>query len=243
MVGHGAPTLRRTVSGPPEHHTFLFADLAGFTALTEAHGDEAAADAAQAFCVDIRKVLAAYAATEVKTMGDAMMIVCSDASAALRLACFIVDDLGRRHAALGVRAGLHTGPAIHREADWFGAAVNIAARIAAQAASGEIVLSDVTRIAARPERDGLALRSRGLLKLRNVSEPVRAWTVLLRTAAMMRDPVCHMQLEPGRISDRLVHEGRAYVFCSAACLQTFRAAPALYGWPAVAPSVADPDAP
>jgi adenylate cyclase len=232
------------VSGPPERHTFLFADLAGFTALTEAHGDEAAADAALAFCVDIRNVLAAYAATEVKTMGDAMMIVCSDASAALRLACFIVDDLGRRHAALGVRAGLHTGPAIHRQDDWFGATVNIAARIAAQAASGEIVLSEATRIAARPEHDGLVLRSRGLLNLRNVSEPVPAWTVQLRAAApMLRDPVCHMQLEPRRVSERLVHEGQTYVFCSAACLDTFRAAPAVYSQRDDAPFAADPDAP
>ncbi len=231
------------MSGPPEHHTFLFADLAGFTALTEAHGDEAAADAAQAFCVAIRSVLAVHAATEVKTMGDAMMIVGSDASAALRLACFIVDDLGRRHAALGVRVGLHTGPAIHRQADWFGATVNIAARIAAQAASGEIVLSEATRNAARPERDGLVLRSRGLLELRNVSEPVSAWTVLLRAAApMMRDPVCHMQLEPGRVSGHLVHEGQAYVFCSAACLEIFRTAPARYSRRDVGPSATGIDA-
>jgi adenylate cyclase len=107
--------------------------------------------------------------------------------------------------------------------------VNIAARIAAQAASGEIVLSEATRIAARPEHDGLVLRSRGPLNLRNVSEPVAAWTVQLRAAApMLRDPVCHMQLEPGRVSEHLVHEGQSYVFCSATCLDTFRAAPELY---------------
>ncbi len=217
------------MSGSLEHHTFLFADLAGFTALTEAHGDEVAADAAQAFFVDIRSVLPDHGATEVKTMGDAMMIVCDDAGAGLSLACFVVDELGRRHAALGVRAGLHTGGAVHRGDDWFGATVNIAARIAAQAVSGEVFFTEATRLAARPEDMGMALRSRGLLKLRNVSEPVWAWTVERRPAApMLRDPVCQMQLEPARIFGRLDHAGRAYVFCSATCLQTFRAAPAAY---------------
>lgn len=49
--------------------TFLFADLSGFTALTEAHGDEQAADLVGGFCVAVRRLLAAHQAQEVKTIG------------------------------------------------------------------------------------------------------------------------------------------------------------------------------
>jgi class 3 adenylate cyclase len=58
--------------------TFLFADLSGFTALTEAHGDEQAADLVGGFCVAVRQLLAAHQAQEVKTIGDALMLRTGD---------------------------------------------------------------------------------------------------------------------------------------------------------------------
>ena len=57
-----------------EQHTFLFADLAGFTALTEAHGDRQAADVAAEFSAAVRRLLSSHQAEEVKTIGDALMI-------------------------------------------------------------------------------------------------------------------------------------------------------------------------
>lgn len=56
------------------HSTFLFADIAGFTALTEAHGDEDAADLALEFCQRVRDRLAPSDGEVVKTIGDALMI-------------------------------------------------------------------------------------------------------------------------------------------------------------------------
>jgi class 3 adenylate cyclase len=53
-----------------ENSTFLFADLAGFTALTEAHGDEDAIGIAMDFATRVRALLAEYRAQEVKTIGD-----------------------------------------------------------------------------------------------------------------------------------------------------------------------------
>ena len=53
----------------PAVQTFLFADLSGFTALTEAHGDEQAADLVGGFCVAVRQLLDAHQAQEVKTIG------------------------------------------------------------------------------------------------------------------------------------------------------------------------------
>jgi class 3 adenylate cyclase len=69
----------------PAVQTFLFADLSGFTALTEAHRDEQAADVVGGFCVAVRQLLAAHQAQEVKTIGDALMLRTGDAVAATRL--------------------------------------------------------------------------------------------------------------------------------------------------------------
>ena len=77
--------------------TFLFADLSGFTALTEAHGVEQAADLVGGFCVAVRRLLAEHQAQEVKTIGDALMLRAGDAAAAIRLGLRIVHDVGAQH--------------------------------------------------------------------------------------------------------------------------------------------------
>ena len=110
--------------------TFVFADLAGYSALTEAHGDEEAADAAADFFDTVRSLLPEHDAEEVKVIGDAVLLRVPDAAKAAGLGERIVFDHGMRHRALGVRVGMHTGTAIRRGGDWFGSAVNIASRVA-----------------------------------------------------------------------------------------------------------------
>jgi adenylate cyclase len=78
-------------SGPV--HTFVFADLAGFTALTEAHGDDAASAIAADFVEGVRGILAGYDAEEVKTIGDEVMIRVTDPRAAVGVGLEIVDRL------------------------------------------------------------------------------------------------------------------------------------------------------
>ena len=122
-------------------HTILFADLAGFTALTEEKGDEHAADVAEEFVADVRAQLPGHEADEVKTLGDAVMIHCDDAYRGLCLAVCMLEDAQAKHRALALHIGAHTGPAVRRGHDWFGATVNAAARIAALAAPGEALVS------------------------------------------------------------------------------------------------------
>ena len=111
-------------------HTFLFADLAGFTAMTEAHGDEPAADLAEEFSQLVRELLPTYDAHEVKLIGDAIMLRIPDPGNAVRLGLAIVCDVGLRHGSPTVRVGMHSGSAVKRSGDWYGSTVNIAARVA-----------------------------------------------------------------------------------------------------------------
>src|SRR5512132_4132941 len=172
--------------------TFLFADLSGFTALTEAHGDEQAVDLVDGFCVAVRRLLAEHQAQEVKSIGDALMLRTADTAAAIRLGLCIVHDVGSRHGFPQVRVGMHTGPAVERGGDWFGATVNLAARLAAAAAGGQALLTAATKGAAG-RVEGVELRERGRWACRNVGEPVAVYAAVREgarsSAGLPIDPV------------------------------------------------------
>jgi adenylate cyclase len=204
--------------------TFLFADLSGFTALTEAHGDEQAADLVGGFCIAVRRLLAAHQAQEVKTIGDALMLRAGDAAAAIRLGLRIVHDVGAQHGFPLVRVGMHTGPAVERGGDWFGATVNLAARVSAAASGGEALLTAATR-AACGDVEGVELRDRGRRAFRNVAEPVPVYAAVRQgarsSAGLPIDPVCRMAVDPWHSAGRLTHQGVEYCFCSLGCAGAF----------------------
>lgn len=208
--------------------TFLFADIAGFTALTEAHGDEHAADLVMRFATDVADRLRPIGGEHVKTIGDALMLRVPHADDAVILGLEIVDDVMRAHACPAVRVGMHHGPAVVRDGDWFGATVNVAARVAAAASAGEVLLTDATRRAAGAVA-GVALRRHKRLELRNVRQPVLVHAALragLRaTSGLVVDPVCRMAVDPDRAAGMLVHDGAAFHFCSLRCAAAFAQAP------------------
>ena len=129
-------------------HTFIFSDLVGFTALTEANGDEHAAELALDFYERVRTMLPDHCAEEVKTIGDAMMLRCDDAEPAMRLGLRMVSGLEAVPGFPPVRVGMHTGPAVSRDGDWYGATVNVAARLCAAAGGGEVLVGESTLKAA-----------------------------------------------------------------------------------------------
>jgi adenylate cyclase len=211
------------------HHTFLFADLAGFTALTEAHGDEAAAGLAEEFSALVSELLPP-GGEQVKSIGDAVMLRVPDARDAIALALEIVDQVRRRERFPVVRVGMHTGPGVERSGDWFGAAVNVAARISAAALGDEVLLSEATLRAAGQLAD-MEVESRGQARFRNVADPVRLYRALRsggRHEDLAIDPVCHMTVAPERAAGRLLHDGHEYSFCSLECAGAFARDPGRY---------------
>jgi class 3 adenylate cyclase len=154
--------------------TFVFADLVGYTALTEQRGDRAAARVADEF----RRAMAAlsrnHGAWQVKSMGDGVMIWSPDSAEAIALAATVVAELGTRPDLLPVRVGAHTGPAVMHGEDWYGGAVNVAARLSREARPNEVLLSGATRRAA-VGRSAWPLEARGELMLRGLTDPVAVW--------------------------------------------------------------------
>jgi adenylate cyclase len=159
-------------------HTFLFADLVGFTALTDAEGDERAAAVGAALQRRVRAVAADHRAEVVKGMGDAAMVRCGDPAAAIRLAVRLVEEVDSDPALPPIRIGVHSGSAISHDGDWYGRAVNVAARLCSVAAGGEVLVSEST-LSAASELPRVSIGERRLHWLKNVTEPIAARTTEL----------------------------------------------------------------
>jgi adenylate cyclase len=207
--------------------TFVFADIAGFTALTEAHGDEEAVALIGRFSDAVAAELPAVGGEHVKTIGDALMLRVPEPGPAILLGLRIARGAIGQHGAPAIRVGLHHGSAVEREGDYFGAAVNLAARVSGLAAGGDVLVSGPTAALA-PDLEGVVYESRGRHTLRNVREPVEIFAALEvgETAGRLPvDPVCHMAVDPERAPGRLLHDGHAYFFCSLACAGEFARQP------------------
>jgi class 3 adenylate cyclase len=161
-------------------HTFLFTDLVGYTALTDAEGDHRAVEVALNLQRRVRTLLGGYGGEEVKALGDGIMLRCDDPAAAVRLGLRIVAELEGDPTFPPVRVGMHSGQAVAHEGDWYGQTVNVAARLCAVAPGGEVLVSEATRGAAgrMPKVD---FGERRLHWLRNVTEPIGTYSARERS--------------------------------------------------------------
>jgi adenylate cyclase len=114
-----------------------FADLAGYTRLTEEEGEETALDAVERFVESVEETLPEEARV-VKTIGDEVMIVGSDPGAVTDWAVGF-QQLARERPL--PRIGIHYGETIYRDGDYYGREVNLASRVAARAAGGEVLVT------------------------------------------------------------------------------------------------------
>ena len=114
-----------------------FADLAGYTRLTEEVGEEEAVSAVERFVEDVEHTLPDDARV-IKTIGDEVMVVGSDPSALIDWAVGFQALHDERPLP---RIGLHYGEVLYRDGDYYGREVNQAARVAARAAGGEVLVT------------------------------------------------------------------------------------------------------
>ena len=207
--------------------TFCFVDMAGYTALTEVHGDKDAAELAARF-VELAKASLGPGDTLVKTLGDAVLARCATPASAVAFLMALFRRADREPDFPQLRAGLHHGTAVEREGDVFGAAVNLAARVAALAHAGQVLATESVARIARAER--IEVVEVGLRQLRNIREPVRVFALATSVVAQggAVDPVCRIRVTSDRAVGRLRHGGEDYWFCSLACAGAFATSPDTY---------------
>jgi adenylate cyclase len=114
-----------------------FADLAGYTRLTEEEGELTAVDAVERF-VDAVEITLPDEARVIKTIGDEAMIVGPDPAA---LTDWAVGFQSMQNERPLPRIAIHYGVALYRDGDYYGREINIASRVAARSAAGEVLVT------------------------------------------------------------------------------------------------------
>jgi len=199
--------------------TFAFLDLAGFTALTETHGDEAAAALVQRFA-DLVADAVGDDARLVSMIGDGAFVVAATPADAIRVLRRLLRRLEAERDFPMLRAGLHDGEAATRGGQFYGNAVNVAARIAGYARGGQVLCSDTVLPAARAA--DVPAQSLGRVSLKNLRAPLELFALGMAADAGTDaiDPVCRMRVA----RDAAIHvelEGTEHWFCSRECLAVF----------------------
>ena len=146
-----------------------FLDITGYTRLTQERGDDAAADLATTVARLVQRSSVQHGGKPIKWLGDGVMFYFADPGPGVRAALEMVDAL----AAAGLppaHVGLHAGPVLYQEGDYYGQTVNLSARIADYARPGEVLVSQA--VADASQEEGIAFADIGPVELKGVSGTV-----------------------------------------------------------------------
>ena len=208
---------------------FLIADLAGFTALTEAHGDMSAASIVTRYVEIVNDNL--YQGTKlVERVGDEVLMVSNDASSIVKTAIKLRDTIENEQQFPCIHSGIHAGSALEKDGHYFGKALNLASRVAAHARGGEILCTDKIVDLAN-DIENIKYQSMGLIEFKHITEPVAVFEVIVGGRVgecTLFDPVCHMHVQAETAVAQLRFDDRTYYFCSFECAKAFADKPDRY---------------
>ena len=165
--------LHSRLEHPP---AICFLDLSGYTRLTEQHGDQAAADTASRLGRLVERTSGRYGGRPIKWLGDGVMFHFRSAGPAVLSALEMIE--GAAGAGLPpAHAGLHAGPVLFQEGDYFGRTVNATARIADYARPGELLVSQEVVDAAGGAVPGVRFAQIGPVELKGLAAPLALYVV------------------------------------------------------------------
>jgi adenylate cyclase len=162
--------LYRRLERPP---AMCFLDITGYTRLTEERGDEAAADLAARLAGLVRRSSLEHGGTPVKWLGDGVMFYFRQPGAAVLAALEMAEVVGS-HGLPPAHVGIHAGPVVFQDGDYFGRTVNLAARIADYARPGEVLVSQEVVDAA--DQAPVTFAEIGPVELKGVPGTLRLYT-------------------------------------------------------------------
>ncbi|HEY3239792.1 MAG TPA: BREX system ATP-binding domain-containing protein, partial [Acidimicrobiia bacterium] len=157
---------------------FLFTDLVGSTEVLDRLGEDAAEELRRTHFALLRQAVVETRGTEVKSLGDGLMVAFASPVQALDCAVRMQRAIAEHNRAqpgriLQVRVGLHAGEALREENDYHGTAVVVAKRLCDQAKGGQILAGELVA-GLVGKRSECRLRPMGRLKLKGLAEPVPA---------------------------------------------------------------------
>jgi adenylate cyclase len=209
--------------------TFCFVDIAGYTALTDSHGEVAAADLIDEFSELIRLSIKPPGQIQ-ELIGDCAFLIFPDPFIAIDALSDLYKVIANRASFPIVRAGLHHGQALLRENRYFGSTVNLTSRVTAQAKGGQIlgtkqIVDILSQLGSSTE-----FEHQGLVSLKNFPQPVDLYEILLSGFShdYAIDPVCKMQVDKRHAAGELHFKKEKYWFCSLSCVERFAKEPSSY---------------
>jgi adenylate cyclase len=207
--------------------TVAFIDLAGFSAIADVYGDAAAIDVLEIFESMVHEALSGFS-PPIKWIGDEAMLSFPEPEVAIQALGKLLQECRKEPRLPLTRAGINHGPVICRAGDLFGSTVNIAARIVALAAPGQLLATQ--SIADLAVAKGIHVRDLGKVALRSVANEVSLYEVELAPSpgSAWIDPVCKMHA-PYEFYRRAAPEGPW--FCSPRCEEAYRKSPQTYPLP------------
>jgi adenylate cyclase len=157
-----------------------FLDITGFTRLTSERGDSAAADLADVLGRLVTRVSVEHGGRPVKWLGDGVMFHFRDPGPGVLAALRMADEV-RRAGLPPAHVGLHAGPVVFQDGDYYGSTVNLASRIADYARPGEVLVSRaVVDATSDGEIDFTAL---GQVELKGAAGPLELFAARRRAAS------------------------------------------------------------
>jgi adenylate cyclase len=166
VVGHMEIELEDDIDLGRMRVAIAFCDLAGYTRFTEEEGEVEALSFVEGFIEAVTETLPDDARV-VKTIGDEVMVVGQDVAALVDWAVGFEQLFTERPQP---RIGIHTGPTLYRDGDYFGREVNLASRVVARARGGEVLVTDAV-VQAVEGAEHLDFEPIGQVKLKGFDEP------------------------------------------------------------------------
>jgi class 3 adenylate cyclase/tetratricopeptide (TPR) repeat protein len=167
--------------------TVVFTDLVDSTAMSEQLGLRDGEELRQTHFRLLRGAVARSGGTEVKNLGDGLMVAYSSASRALAGAVGMQQAIEHHNRGGGqplwVRIGISAGEAVEEDGDYFGEPVVEAARLCAAASGGQILAADIVRLMVGRHATQTFVEV-GALALKGIAEPVAAVEVVWEPAAV-----------------------------------------------------------
>jgi len=207
----------------------LILDLSGYSALTDVHGGEAAADIVNRLIIIVNKTLLPDVIIE-ERIGDEIILSSKNGNSILTTCFDIQKGFESEHNFPSFHAALHFGEIFRKDGGLFSTTINITARMAAYAEPGQVVCSkSFLENIIIPESS--KIRSLGEIKFKNILNPIEVFEIDNFNSVIRKkivDPVCKMTFHINENTLSLEYGNKIYHFCSSKCLGLFENNPEMY---------------
>jgi class 3 adenylate cyclase len=208
--------------------SFLIADLAGYTSLTETHGDLLAVKIVYRY-IEIIKSCLNPESKLVERIGDEVLIMSVNPRDLLQTAVNLLNAIENEADFPSIHIGLHFGKILIREGKYFGTTLNLTSRISSHSKGGQILCSrEIVELL--EDQNDIDFIELGYIRFKNISHPVEVFEVKVKSSDLhiAIDPVCKMQVDKTHTISKVSFNNSFFYFCSQECLRLFINKPEIF---------------